>query len=104
MSTKTAPQPDEPHHGSEAQRGLVRVSVHTTSGAYPRHGVDPEPHDVPISFILDKAKAALRLTDVSNWVATVAGREVNPAQTYADNHLAGEVKIQWGPREGGGGC
>ena len=104
MSNATSSQPDHRQHGHESDHGLVRVSVLTTSGSYPRHGVDPEPRDVTVSSILDKAKASLRLTDVSNWIATVGGREINPALSYAANHLAGEVKVQWGPREGGGGC
>ncbi len=81
----------------------VLVSVYTTSGAYPRHGHEKvKPTEIVADFLREAAKA-LHLTDTSGWVATVDGREIDASRSFADNHLAGMVKIHWGPREGGGG-
>ena len=81
----------------------VEVQVVTTSGIYPAHGTDKEPIDHPVSKVLEKAQKKLDIADTTNWIATVGGAEIDPAKTYAENHLTGQVKIDWGPREGGGG-
>lgn len=86
---------------------FVEVSVSTTAGFYPPEGADRAPIHQKISVILEKAKEKLRLTDVTNWVATVTDtsgyRELDPQKSYLDSGLSGTVEIDWGPREGGGG-
>ena len=81
----------------------VEVQVVTTSGVYPVHGTDKEPINHPVMKALEKAQKELDIADTTNWIATVGGTEIDPAKTYAENHLSGQVKIDWGPREGGGG-
>lgn len=90
--------------GVEPHAGFVLVAVYTTSGAYPREGHKREKATEIVAEFLQKAAHALHLTDTNGWVATVDGRDINPAQTFAENHLTGTVTIHWGPREGGGGC
>jgi len=98
-----APEPHHHHHEPEKHGHRVEVVVHTTSGSYPRHGQETESATTIVGVVLEKAKAALKLTDTSNWEAHVEGRLIDPTKSFEDNHLEGHVKIQWGPREGGGG-
>ena len=93
---------DKQKGGGQAQ--FVQVSVVTTSGAYPRKGTESVPAHQPVQRFLDEAKRALHLTDTNDWVATVNGQPIDPNKSYVDNGLTGKVAIQWGPREGGGGC
>ena len=81
----------------------VAVAIATTSGFYPETGFIPVPANQKIEVDLLKAAKALNLTDTSNWVAKVGGRTIVPSQSYAENQLSGEVEVDWGPREGGGG-
>jgi hypothetical protein len=81
----------------------VEVQVVTTSGVYPAHGTEKEPINHPVSKVLEKAQKKLDIADTTNWIATVGGVEINPTNSYVENHLTGHLKIDWGPREGGGG-
>jgi hypothetical protein len=36
-------------------------------------------------------------------MVTVGGNTIDPTKSYADNGLKGSVKLDWGPKEGGGG-
>lgn len=87
---------------------FVEVSVSTTAGFYPTEGTDRTPIHQKISVILQQTKNKLNLNDVSNWVASVTDanghRELDPQKSYLDSGLSGTVEIDWGPREGGGGC
>src|SRR5690606_31814256 len=60
----------------------VEVSVSTTAGFYPAEGTDRTPIHQKISVILQQAKHKLNISDVSNWVASVADanghRELDP--------------------------
>lgn len=82
---------------------VIFVKVVTTSGTFPRHGYEREKPSDLVSKLLRKVAHALHLTDVSTWVATVEGQEIDPEKTYAENGLTETVTIQWGPKEGGGG-
>lgn len=88
----------------EQSAGKISVKVYTTSGVYPKSGTKKARPAELVSKVLDKAKQALELTDVTNWIATVGDREIQPGLTFQANQLAGEVEIHWGPREGGGGA
>ena len=88
-------------HGQDEKK--LGVAIATTSGFYPVTGFVQIPINQKIEVELKKAAKALSLTDTSNWIAKVAGRTVDPSRSYAENQLSGEVEIDWGPREGGGG-
>lgn len=54
--------------------------------------------------MLADAARKLHITDAETWIVTVAGRDVNPTLTFAQAGLLGEVALEWGAREGGGGA
>jgi hypothetical protein len=81
----------------------IRVRVITTSGSFPRHGHETVGVNEPVSEILKRAANALGIADTSEWVAKVDGKEVQVDKTYMELGLHGEVKIDYGRREGGGG-
>lgn len=89
--------------GRDRDDKKVEVAIATTSGFYPETGFIEVPANQKVEVELKKAAKALNLTDTSNWVAKVAGRTIDPDQSYAENQLSSEVEIDWGPREGGGG-
>jgi hypothetical protein len=82
----------------------IAVAVFTTSGTYPAQGVVRVKTSVVITTMLDKAARALRLADTNNWVVTVDGKDVNASLTFEQAGFHGEVELEWGPREGGGGA
>lgn len=82
----------------------IEVVVVTTSGRYPTTGTDEVPVHQPVSVQLAKAARALEITDTSGWVARVNGAEIDANKSYTDNHLSGSITIDYGKREGGGGC
>lgn len=81
----------------------VAVRVLTTSGSYPTRGHEAVPASEAVIEVLKRAAAALGITNTSEWVAKIMGNEIDPSQTYAALHLNGEVKIDFGKREAGGG-
>lgn len=81
----------------------INVRVITTSGSFPSKGHEKVPVDEAVSAVLARAATALGITDASTWVAKVDGKPINTADTYAGIGLKGEVKIDFGPNEGGGG-
>ena len=86
---------------------FVRVSISTTAGFFPAEGFNRVPVHQKLEVELEKAKHALKIKDTAGWIATVADvagkRQIDPGKSYLDNKLAGEVEIDWGPSEGGGG-
>ena len=89
-----------PRHGIEK----IAVAVFTTSGTFPVQGMLRVKVSTLISDVLDKAAKALHLTDTANWVVTVDGKDVAPNLTFDQAGFHGEVELEWGPREGGGGA
>ncbi|CCF97125.1 hypothetical protein B7R77_08720 [Ralstonia solanacearum K60] len=89
--------------GHDQSEKKVGVAIATTSGFYPETGFIQVPANQKVEVELRKAATALNLTDTSNWVAKVAGRTIDGNRSYAENQLSGNVEIDWGPREGGGG-
>ena len=81
----------------------IEVAVVTTSGTWPEKGFDSVPIHQPIKVELQQAAKELKIADTTGWVATVKGRELNIEQSYIENQLSGQVEIDYGPREGGGG-
>jgi len=90
------------HHGEHVDNS-VRVAVVTTSGFFPDQGFVIVPKHQQVRIILAEAAKKLGLTDTSTWIARVNSKEIDPAKTYEENGLTGEVEIDFGPREGGGG-
>ena len=80
----------------------------TTSGFYPTKGTEVVPKLVPktqlVNVILGEAKEAIPLADTTGWIVTVGKVTINPALSYEANNLCGEVVLDWGPTEGGGGA
>lgn len=83
---------------------FIEVAVSTTSGQFPDEGFKCIPLNQPVKVMLEKAARALGLTETENWVARVDDLEINPGQSYQDNGLSGQITIDWGPSEGGGGA
>ncbi len=83
---------------------FIHATVSTTSGLFPDKGFERVPINQPVKVLLEKAADALGLTDTDGWVARVDDREINPNDSYRDSGLTGEITIDWGPTEGGGGA
>ena len=83
---------------------FVEIAVHTTAGIYPSADYVEYPSHQPVRHALQTAEKKLKITDSSNWVALIGEKEINPDASYADQGLTGQLDIDWGPREGGGGC
>lgn len=82
----------------------VFVTVFTTSGTFPAQGAVKVDASELISTVLARAAKKLKLTDTTGWVVQVGGNDVNPAMTFAQAGLSGDVDLEWGAREGGGGA
>ncbi len=90
-------------HAAPHPEQHVEVVVITTSGSYPQTGTDRVAANQPVKNQLRKAVQELHIVDTTDWIARVAGSDIDVNKSYADNHLTGVVKIDYGPREGGGG-
>lgn len=88
----------------EHQEQFVDVAVVTTSGTYPESGFDKTPSHQKVSVQLSKAARELNLASTDGWVARAGGNEIDPTKSYLDNGISGEILIDWGPRQGGGGA
>lgn len=82
---------------------FVHVAVVTTSGSYPADGYDKAPVNQKVRLFLAEAARHLKIADISNWIARVGNKEINPELSYEENGLSGEIDIDFGPRESGGG-
>lgn len=92
-----------PGHHEHHHDHFVEVKVVTTSGNFPAEGHEKVPQDQHIEHILAQARNKLKIVDIEGWVARIGGTEVAPTKTYAELGLHGEVKIDYGKHEGGGG-
>lgn len=81
----------------------IDVSIVTTAGAFPSEGFERLPISQPLKVQLARAVKALKLGDVSDWIARHGTRELDVEKSYADNKLSSKVEIDYGKREGGGG-
>lgn len=90
-------------HSAEKPETHVDVVVVTTSGSYPTSGTDRVAAHQPVRNELTKASKELHIVDTTGWIARVGSTEIEVDKSYVDNHLTGTVKIDYGPREGGGG-
>jgi sulfur carrier protein ThiS len=92
------------HHVHVSKAKHIYVAVVTTSGTWPHKGFASVPIHQAVKIQLQHAAKRLGITDMSNWVAKVKGRELNVEKNYTENGLHHKVDIDYGPREGGGGC
>jgi len=83
---------------------FIEASISTTSGFHPDEGFVQVPINQKISVLIKKATKELNIADTTGWIAVYDGKELNLEASYADNNLSGEVQIDWGKSEGGGGC
>jgi hypothetical protein len=81
----------------------VEVAVVTTSGSWPASGFNGVPERQPVKHELEEAARHLGIVNTSGWIATVNGRQINTDASYLENGLSGQITIDFGPREGGGG-
>jgi len=88
----------------KAPHEFMEVTVFTTSGTFPEEGVLRVPPVTVVKQVLARAAAKLGLTDTTDWIVTVGGRDINPDRSFTQNGLTGRVELEWGPREGGGGA
>lgn len=82
----------------------VLVTVVTTAGTFPAEGFKRYASSTVITEILAAAKRKLKITDTDTWIVTVGGKDVEVTLTLAQAGLSGEVVLEWGAREGGGGA
>lgn len=83
---------------------FIEAAVSTTSGFFPDDGFKRVPINQPVKVLLEKAAKSIGLADTDGWVARADDREINVNNSYQDNGLAGQITIDWGPSEGGGGA
>ena len=89
---------------AERHHDQILVEIATTSGFYPPDHPDRVPKTEAVEIQLAKAASALKLTNTSNWIASVSKRQINPKLSYEANGLKDKVVIDWGPTAGGGGA
>lgn len=90
---------------SQPNSQFIQVAIVTTSGSYPPDEGEflQVPINQPIARQLAEAARKLGINDTAKWVAKIGTRMLDPTKSYADENLAGEIEIDYGPAEGGGG-
>ncbi|HBK07621.1 MAG TPA: hypothetical protein DDZ81_17510 [Acetobacteraceae bacterium] len=88
-----------PHHGPDK----VLVTVITTAGTFPAEGANRYRSSEIIADILAMAAKKLDISDSASWIVTVHNRDINPTHSLEQAGLSGEIDLEWGLREGGGG-
>lgn len=88
---------------TKKDENFVEVVVLTTSGSYPITGYDRVPSHQKVRIELEKAKKVLKIVDTNDWIALVNGSEIEIDRSYLENQLQGQINIDWGPPQGGGG-
>jgi uncharacterized protein with von Willebrand factor type A (vWA) domain len=83
----------------------VAVAVITPDGIYPdENDYRRVKETTVIATVLEDAKAKLKITNTTDWVARVHGREIDVKRTFREDRLSGIVEIEWHKRAGGGGA
>lgn len=88
----------------DAHPDKVMATVVTTAGTFPAEGAKRYPASTRISDVLADAARKLQLAGTEAWIVTVGGRDVDATKTFQQAGLSGEVALEWGMREGGGGA
>jgi hypothetical protein len=81
----------------------INVRVHTTSGNYPAQGQEKVPVTEPVQEILSRAASKLELVGTTDWIVRIGDKVVPASSTYQQLDQHGDVKLDWGANEGGGG-
>jgi hypothetical protein len=88
-----------PHHGSDK----ILATVVTTAGLFPPEGANCYPASEIIANVLALTAKKLDIADTAGWTVTVGGRDVDASLSFAQAGLTGEITLEWGAPEGGGG-
>jgi len=105
MTAEQNERDGKPGHDHDDQ--FVKVSISTTAGFFPEEGFNRVPVNQKVEVELKQAQKKLGIKDVEGWIATVTAdggkRDLDVTKGFRDNKLSGQVEIDWGPSEGGGG-
>ncbi|MBB4374429.1 hypothetical protein GGD63_007259 [Bradyrhizobium sp. cir1] len=83
----------------------VAVAVITPVGVYPdEDDFRRVAESTIIEKVLQEAATKLKITNTTDWVAKVDGRQLNVNHTFKQEHLSGIVEIEYHKHEGGGGA
>ncbi len=89
---------------NEQHHGHLHAAVVTTSGRWPDTGFEKVPDHEKVRHILDQATKHLHLAGTQDWIATVGSKTLNADESFkANGFTMGDVVIDFGPRQGGGG-
>ncbi len=90
---------------AQEQNHPIAVAVITPSGTFPNDDDYRRAYGAqPVAEVLAAATKQLHLTNVSDWVAFVDNRPIDPSFSFAKNDLHSIVEIEWHKHEGGGGA
>lgn len=81
----------------------INVRVHTTSGNYPAQGHEKVHLTEQVQEILKRAADKLELVGTTDWIVRIGDKVISASSTYDQLGEHGEVKLDWGANEGGGG-
>lgn len=90
-------------NGKKNEPRTINVRVHTTSGNYPVHGHEKVSVTEQVQEILKRAADELELVGTADWIVRIGDKIVSGSSTYEQLGEHGEVKLDWGASEGGGG-
>jgi hypothetical protein len=89
---------------SQEHENHIGVAVLTTSGRWPTAGFEKAALNEKVRHVLQQAARALNIAGTEDWIATVGTQTLNVDESFRANGFAGgEVQIDFGPRQGGGG-
>lgn len=89
---------------NEKHQNHVEVAVLTTSGRWPARGFEKVSVNEKVRHVLQQAARHLRIASTDDWIATVGAQTLNVDESFRANGLTtGEIQIDFGPRQGGGG-
>lgn len=81
------------------------VAVLTTSGRWPATGFETASVNQKVRHVLQQAAQHLHLAGTDNWIAAVGAQTLNVDNSFGANGFTeGEIQIDFGPRQGGGGA
>lgn len=85
-------------------RNELGVAVVTTSGRWPTTGFEKVQSNEKVRRVLQEAARHLHLASTDDWIATVGSQTLNVNESFHANGFShGDVLIDFGPRQGGGG-
>lgn len=90
-------------NGKKNEARTINVRVHTTSGNYPARGHEKVSVTEQVQEILKRAADELELVGTTDWIVRIGDKVIAGSSTYEQLDEHGEVKLDWGASEGGGG-